>query len=52
MLTPLLMLIETVSYIIRVFSLGIGLEANIIAGHSLLVIVSSFVSVILFHFLD
>jgi F-type H+-transporting ATPase subunit a len=47
MLTPLLVLIESVSYIARAFSLGIRLGANIIAGHSLLVIVSSFVSVML-----
>jgi F-type H+-transporting ATPase subunit a len=35
MLIPLLVLIETVSYIARAFSLGIQLGANIIAGHLL-----------------
>jgi F-type H+-transporting ATPase subunit a len=44
-LIPLLVLIESVSYIARAFSLGIRLGANIIAGHSLLVIISSFVSI-------
>jgi F-type H+-transporting ATPase subunit a len=47
MLIPLLVLIETVSYIARAFSLGIRLGANIIAGHSLLVIISSFVYIML-----
>jgi ATP synthase subunit 6 len=47
MLIPLLVLIETVSYIARAFSLGIRLGANIIAGHSLLVIISSFVYILL-----
>jgi F-type H+-transporting ATPase subunit a len=47
MLIPLLVLIESVSYIVRAFPLGIRLGANIIAGHSLLMIVSSFVFITL-----
>jgi len=42
-LIPLLVIIETISYIARPFSLGIRLCANIVAGHSLLVIISGFV---------
>ena len=45
MLISLLVLIETVYYIARAFSLGIRLGANIIASHSLLMIISSFVSI-------
>lgn len=41
-LVPLLVLIETVSYIARAFSLGIRLFANITAGHTLLKILSTF----------
>jgi F-type H+-transporting ATPase subunit a len=47
MLILFLVLIESVSYIARAFSLGIRLVANIIVGHSLLVIISSFVSIML-----
>ena len=39
---PLLMLIEIFSYIIRMFSLAIRLVANIMAGHTLIYIISSF----------
>ena len=39
---PLLLLIEIFSYIIRMFSLGIRLVANIMAGHTLIYIISSF----------
>lgn len=41
-LVPLLVLIELVSYIARAGSLGIRLFANIMAGHSLLKILSTF----------
>lgn len=42
MLVPLLVLIETVSYIARAVSLGLRLGANIMAGHMLLVILAGF----------
>src|SRR6266403_1701604 len=38
---PLLVLIETVSYLARALSLGIRLFANMVAGHSLLKILST-----------
>jgi F-type H+-transporting ATPase subunit a len=41
-LVPLLVLIETVSYLARALSLGIRLFANLVAGHSLLKILSTF----------
>jgi len=41
-LVPLLVLIELVSYIARAGSLGIRLFANIVAGHTLLKILSTF----------
>nr|WUR10617.1 ATP synthase F0 subunit a [Elmerina hispida] len=41
-LTPLLSLIELISYIARAFSLGIRLFANMVGGHSLLKILSTF----------
>lgn len=41
-LVPLLVLIETVSYLARAFSLGIRLFANMTAGHTLLKILSTF----------
>lgn len=41
-LVPLLTLIEFVSYSARAFSLGIRLFANLVAGHSLLKILSTF----------
>lgn len=41
-LLPLLVLIETISYLARAFSLGIRLFANICAGHTLLKILSTF----------
>jgi len=40
-LLPLLMVIEIFSYIIRAFSLAIRLSANIMAGHTLVFIISS-----------
>jgi F-type H+-transporting ATPase subunit a len=46
-LVPLLVLIETVSYLARAFSLGIRLFANMLAGHTLLKIVSTFLYQIL-----
>lgn len=39
-LVPLLVLIETISYLARALSLGIRLFANMVAGHSLLKILS------------
>lgn len=41
-LVPLLVLIELISYIARAFSLGIRLFANMVAGHTLLKILSTF----------
>ena len=41
-LVPLLCIIETVSYLARAFSLGIRLFANLVAGHTLLKILSTF----------
>jgi F-type H+-transporting ATPase subunit a len=41
-LVPLLVLIEMISYIARAFSLGIRLFANLVAGHTLLKILSTF----------
>jgi len=42
-LLPLIILIEIFSYIIRAFSLAIRLSANIMAGHTLVFIISSFI---------
>ena len=41
-LVPLLVLIEMVSYLARAFSLGIRLFANVVAGHTLMKILASF----------
>lgn len=41
-LVPLLVLIELISYLARAFSLGIRLFANMVAGHTLLKILSGF----------
>ncbi|CAB4424407.1 unnamed protein product [Rhizophagus irregularis] len=41
-LVPLLVLIESVSYLARAFSLGIRLAANMLAGHILLHIIATF----------
>jgi F-type H+-transporting ATPase subunit a len=41
-LVPLLVLIEIVSYVARAFSLGVRLFANIVAGHTLMKILSTF----------
>jgi len=43
LLLPFLIIIEIFSYVIRCFSLGIRLSANIIAGHTLVYIISSFI---------
>jgi len=43
LLLPFLIVIEMFSYIIRCFSLAIRLSANIIAGHTLVYIISSFI---------
>jgi len=40
---PFLIIIEMFSYVIRCFSLAIRLAANIIAGHTLVFIISSFI---------
>ena len=42
-LLPFLIVIEIFSYIIRSFSLAIRLSANIMAGHTLVFIISTFV---------
>lgn len=42
-LLPLIIVIEVVSYLIRSFSLSIRLFANMMAGHCLLFVISSFV---------
>jgi ATP synthase subunit 6 len=42
-LIPFLIVIEVISYLIRPFSLSIRLFANMLAGHTLLVILSGFV---------
>jgi F-type H+-transporting ATPase subunit a len=41
-LVPLLVLIEIISYVARAFSLGVRLFANIVAGHTLMKILSTF----------
>ena len=41
-LVPLLVLIEFVSYLARAFSLGIRLFANVVAGHTLMKILATF----------
>ena len=41
-LVPLLVLIELVSYLARSFSLGISLFANVVAGHTLMKILATF----------
>lgn len=41
-LAPLLSIIELISYLARAFSLGIRLFANLLSGHTLLAILSSF----------
>jgi F-type H+-transporting ATPase subunit a len=43
LLEPLIIVIEVVSYLIRSFSLSIRLFANMMAGHCLLFVISSFV---------
>jgi ATP synthase subunit 6 len=43
LLLPVLILIELFSYIIRAFSLSIRLTANILAGHTLVNIISVFI---------
>jgi F0F1-type ATP synthase membrane subunit a len=43
LLAPLIIVIEIVSYLIRTFSLSLRLFANMMAGHTLLKILSSFV---------
>jgi F-type H+-transporting ATPase subunit a len=43
-LIPLLVLIELVSYVAKGFSLGIRLAGNIISGHLLLHMISSFIA--------
>jgi F0F1-type ATP synthase membrane subunit a len=41
-LFPLIVVIEVISYLLRTFSLSIRLFANMMAGHTLLHILSSF----------
>jgi len=45
-LKPLLVVIELISYLIRTFSLSLRLFANMMAGHTLLLILSSFVIIL------
>jgi len=47
LLFPLLVVIETISYLIRPFTLGIRLFANMFSGHILLFIIISFVIAII-----
>jgi ATP synthase subunit 6 len=47
MLFPLLIVIETISYLIRPFTLGIRLFANMFSGHVLLFVIISFVVAII-----
>lgn len=42
-MVPLLVLVELISYIARAFSLGIRLFRNLVAGHTLLKILSGFI---------
>ena len=42
-MVPLLVLVEFISYVARAFSLGIRLFANLVAGHTLLKILSGFI---------
>jgi F-type H+-transporting ATPase subunit a len=46
-LVPLLVLIETISYTARALSLGVRLFANMLAGHTLLAILSGFLGKLL-----
>ena len=41
-LSPLLVIIETISYASRAVSLGVRLAANLSAGHLLFIIIASF----------
>ena len=41
-LVPLLVLIELTSYLARAFSLGIRIFANMVAGHTLIKILATF----------
>jgi F-type H+-transporting ATPase subunit a len=43
LLVPLLVVIETISYLAKAVSLGVRLAANLLAGHSLLKILSGFI---------
>jgi len=47
LLLPLLLFIEIFSYFIRMFSLAVRLSANIMAGHTLIYIISTFSLVII-----
>lgn len=42
LLLPMLIFIEVFSYVIRAFSLAIRLSANIMAGHTLVYLIASF----------
>ena len=42
LLLPMLIFIEIFSYVIRAFSLAIRLSANIMAGHTLVYLIASF----------
>jgi len=47
LITPVLCLIEIISYFIRIFSLAIRLFANILAGHILLHLLVSYLGILL-----
>jgi len=47
LLYPMMILIELFSYVIRSFSLAIRLSANIMAGHTLVHILASAISILL-----
>jgi F0F1-type ATP synthase membrane subunit a len=48
---PMLILIELFSYFIRAFSLAIRLSANIMAGHTLVHIIATFLFLFLLNYL-
>jgi ATP synthase subunit 6 len=50
LLRPLIIVIEVISYLIRTFSLSIRLFANMMAGHCLLFVISSFAIICLSKF--